>query len=320
MTVVEHLATVLAELLHADPRRVLLGEDVTEGGMIGLSRVAAADETLAPRLLATPLVPTIMAAHAGGLAVAGRRPIVALPSVGSLLEALAGLRETAALQRRGGRKAPVLFVAPCGPGFNLGADATEGLEAMLTHIPGLRVLCVGQARDAGGMLRAAADFWLGDEPTVLLLPRMLLLQELEEGEPPAFALERPLGGVHQVRKGGAATVFAWGEAVDIALRAVAHSEQDVAVVDVVSLSPLDRSGLVAFARQTGKIVITHAGPQAGGVGAELAALFADEAILHLDAPVLRVTGADDPLRPMDETRALPDVGRLSAAITRVATY
>jgi pyruvate/2-oxoglutarate/acetoin dehydrogenase E1 component len=322
MTVVEHLATVVAELMRADPRRVLLGEDVAAGGMLGLSRVVLDDETLASRVLSTPLVPTILAAHAGGIAAGGRRPIVALPAVGSLLEALAGLREIAALSGRSAaqRSAPVLFIAPFGPGFGLGADAGEGPEATLARISGLRVLCVGQANDAGAMLRAAADFWLGDEPTVLLIPRALLLQELDDETPPAFTLERPLGAVHEVRKGTAATVFAWGEAVDLALDAAASCGQDVAVIDVVSLSPLDRAGLVAAAQRTGKIVIAHAGPRAGGIGAELAALFADEAILHLDAPIVRVTGDDGPLGPLDEARALPLVDHLSAAITQVATY
>lgn len=320
MTVLEQLATVIADLLRNDPRRVLLGEDVKDGGMLGLSRHAAGDEALTARLVSTPLVPTTLAAHAGGMAVAGLRPIVLLPSVASLVEALAGLRETAALAQRSGcgRTAPVLFLAPCGPGFGLGGDAGEGPEAMLTRIGGLRVLSLGRAKDAGAMLRAAADFWLGDEPTVLLLPRTLLLQELDDE--PAIALDRPLGASHPVREGASATVFAWGEAVDIALAAVASSGQDVAVIDVVSLSPLDRAGLVAAARKTGKIVIAHAGPRTGGIGAELAALFADEAILHLDAPVTRVTGDDGPLAPTDEARALPDLDRLSAAITQVATY
>src|SRR5690606_32245589 len=92
MTVLEPLATVIADLLRDDPRRVLLGEDVKDGGMRGLSRHAAGDEALTARLVSTPLVPTILAAHAGGMAVAGLRPIVLLPSVASLVEALAGLR------------------------------------------------------------------------------------------------------------------------------------------------------------------------------------------------------------------------------------
>ena len=321
MTVLEQLAELVAELVRDDPRRVLLGEDVADGGMLGLSRAVAADPSLAPRLVSTPLVPTILAAHAGGLAAAGMRPIVLLPSVGALTEAVAGLRETAMLSWRtgGARTAPVLFVAPCGPGFGLGADAGEAPEAALTRIGGLRVLCVGRAQEAGAMLRAAAEFWLGDEPTVLLLPRSLLLQDLGD-EPPVPTLPRPLGASHRVRSGSAVTVFAWGEAVELAERAVEASGRDATVVDVVSLSPLDRQGLIDAAKQTGKIVITHAGPRTGGVGAELAALFADQAILHLDAPVIRVTGEEGPLGPRDEARALPDLDRLTAAITQVATY
>jgi pyruvate/2-oxoglutarate/acetoin dehydrogenase E1 component len=318
--VLEHLADVVAELLRADERRVLLGEDVADGGMLGLSRRAIEDESSRLRVVSTPLVPTIAAAHAAGMAAAGRRPLVLLPSVAALVEGLAGLREAAALQWRtdGARSAPVLFVAPCGPGFGLGGDAVEAPEAIVTRIAGLRVLCVGRTIDAAPMLRAAAEHWLGEEPTVLLVPRSILVEEFDE--PPPSTLERPLGAAHVLRAGRAATVFAWGEMVDVALRAAERSGHDVGVVDVVSLAPIDREGLVEAARTTGKLVIAHAGPAAHGVGAELAALFADRAILHLDAPVTRVTGRDAPLLACNEADAIPGVQRLTDAIVEVATY
>src|SRR5688572_6091520 len=140
MNVASALADVLAELLREDPRRVLLGEDVATGGMLGLSRACADDAELAARLVATPLVPATALAHAGGLALAGLRPIVLLPGLFSAFEGLAGLREVAAMAWRtaGDRTAPLLILAPCGPGFGLGGDAGEGLEAVLAQVPGLR--------------------------------------------------------------------------------------------------------------------------------------------------------------------------------------
>ena len=314
MNVLEHLATVLADLLRADPRRVLLGEDVRDGGMLGLSRVVAADADLADRLVATPLNPTTLPAHAAGMAIGGARPIVLLPGAGALVEGLAALREAA---RPGEHDAPVLFVAPTGPGFGLGDDGVEGPEAILARVPGLRVLVVGNAAEAGALLRAAAEFWAGEAPTVLLVPRSLALQTVT---PSDTALARPFAAAHAVRSGSAATVFAWGECVQLAEAAVERSGHDVGVVDVECIAPLPREELIEQAKATGKIVIAHSGPRDHGIGAELAALFADGAILYLDAPITRVSGLDTPLAAEHEAQATPSLDALTTAIIQVATY
>jgi pyruvate/2-oxoglutarate/acetoin dehydrogenase E1 component len=290
-----------------------------DGGMLGLSRACVADEQLRARVLATPLSPSTSVAHAAGLARAGRRPILVFASGLGLVEGLAGLREAARLGWRTGAAEglPLLMVAPSGPGFGLGADAVDGIDAMLARVPGLRVLCAGQPSEADAWLRAAADFDGGEAPTVLLLPRRTLLAEVDGSRP---ELGRTATAAARVRDGAAATVFTWGETVDVALAAVAQADIDAAVVDVGCLAPLDTDGLVTEAKATGKIVIAHAGPAAGGLGGELAALFADAAILHLDAPITRVTGAAGPLGHADEARAVPSVSSIADALVRVARY
>jgi pyruvate/2-oxoglutarate/acetoin dehydrogenase E1 component len=320
MKVAAALADVLADLLREDPHRVLLGEDVATGGMLGLSRACVDDPDLAARLVSTPLVPATALAHAGGLALAGLRPIVLVPSLLAAIEGLSGLREVAAIAWRtaGDRTAPVVIVAPCGPGFALGGDAGEGLEAVLARVPGLRVVCVGRPHDAEPMLRAAAAFDGSDDPIVLLVPRTMLTADLDSSS--KAELTRGLHAAQRVRLGAAATVFAWGEGVELALEAVAETGVDAMVVDVASLSPLDREGLVEAARDTGKIVVVHAGPRGHGVGAELVGLFADDAIDWLDAPVVRVTGDDAPLAAGEELRGLPTVERIARALERVTTW
>ena len=96
MSVLASLADVVAELLREDERRVVLGEDVLDGGMLGLSQKVVKDRELRARALPLPLVPTVPFAHAAGLAAAGRHPIVLLPGTSALFEGLAGLREAAA--------------------------------------------------------------------------------------------------------------------------------------------------------------------------------------------------------------------------------
>ncbi|WAS94043.1 transketolase C-terminal domain-containing protein [Nannocystis punicea] len=321
MSTLERLSTIVAELLRDDARRVLLGEDVRQGGMLGLSRVAMRDSSLGLRVLSTPLTPAASLAHATGLALAGKRPIVALASATSLLEGYAALRELGriASTSAGERSAPVLIVAPTGPGFGLGGDSAASPDAAIAGVPGLRVAILGDAREAGAMLRAAANFEAGEDPTVLLLPRALLLREVEDGEV-VETLGRPLHAARCVRDGAAATVFAWGAAVDVACAAAEQSGHDAAVYELGGLAPLDVEEVVAAAAKTGKLVIAHAGGLSSGPGAELAAILADRAILHLDAPIVRVAGREGPLARADEMSGLPSVAALVDAIHQVVTY
>ena len=114
------LSETCAQLLREDPTRVMLGEDVLDGGMLGLSRIAAQDEKLREQLLATPLTNNGIFAHAAGLALGGRKPILALPSAGALLEGLAALRELAALSwRSGGEQRHGLVEGPFVQGRNV---------------------------------------------------------------------------------------------------------------------------------------------------------------------------------------------------------
>lgn len=320
MNVLERLADAVAELLRDDARRVLLGEDVRDGGMLGLSRVVMQDPALGVRVLSTPLTPATGLAHATGLAMAGRRPILLLHSATALLEGYAALRELGrvAATANGERAAPVLIVAPTGPGFGLGGDGADSPEAALAAVPGLRVVVLGDPLEAVATLRAAASFDDGDAPTVLLLPRALVLREFA-AEEFKTSLGRPLGAARVVREGAAATVYALGAAVDQAFAAVEAVGLDATIVEVSGLAPLDEAGILAAA-QGGKLVVTHAGGRAHGPGAELVALLADRAILHLDAPVLRVTGADGPFTGRDEIAGLPSVEAIAAAIATVANY
>ena len=333
MSALQHLARLVAQLLREDERRVLLGEDVRSGGMLGLSRVAADDESLRPRLLGAPLTSGAGIAHAGGLAVAGQRPIVLLHSASALLEGLPALRALGRLRWRSGDQltVPALFVAPNGPGFGLGGDAAESVESTLATIPGLELWCPGRTEDLCPFLRSAAHFHeSGDEsaagldPRVLLLPRTVVVRDLLTDVDLDRSLEREPTAV--VREGNRATVFAWGEALAPALAAAdacAKASDDAIAVNVVELGrlvPLDEDRLVALASATGKIVIAHAGPRRGGLGAELAALFADRSILHLDAPVVRVTGSPGLHAGHEEHRACPSAAAIAEAITHVVNY
>jgi pyruvate/2-oxoglutarate/acetoin dehydrogenase E1 component len=316
MSVAAQLSEALADLLREDERRVLLGEDIGEGGILGLSKDASEDEQLATRLLGLPLTSNAGIAHAGGLALAGMLPIVLLPSATALLEGLAALRELGKTAWSSGERriAPILFIAPNGAGFGLGSDGAESVEATLAGVSGIRLLSLGAPEEARASLRAAAQFEGFSGPTVLLVPRTLAVAD---GCDQLESLGRPLGTSHRTREGAAATVFTWGETLTTATLAADHCGHDVSVVDIGALAPLDEDALVAAARETGKVVIAHAGPARQGVGAELAALFADRAIFHLDGPIVRVCGEPAPRTRADEWLAIPSANAIADAILRV---
>ena len=125
--------------------------------------------------------------------------------------------------------------------------------------------------------------------------------------------------VRRVRHGRAITVFTWGEGLGPVLAACDEGELDATVVDIARLSPLDRPAIIEAARDTGRIAIVHAGARDHGLGAEIAALVAAEAIHYLDAPILRVCGEDGPHAPCDELLGLPAHDRIAAALHELAT-
>ena len=324
MSALVPLARLVAALLREDERRCLLGEDVRNGGLLGLSRAAAEDEHLRPRLLGSPLTTNAQIIHAGGLALAGLRPIVLLPTATALLEALPALRELGRLRWRSGSEAPLplLFVAPNGPGFGVGGEASESVEATLAQVPGLELWAAGRAEDLCPYLRSAAEAPAGPGPRVLLLPRGVAVRDL--GVEVDLQATLPRAPTATLRAGDQATVFAWGEALEPALAAADACDDELgiqaAVVDVGRLAPLDEDTLLEAATATGKLVIAHCGPRRGGVGAELAALFAERAILHLDAPILRVTGEAALLAGHDEAAACPSAQAIAQAIVDVVDY
>jgi pyruvate/2-oxoglutarate/acetoin dehydrogenase E1 component len=158
---------------------------------------------------------------------------------------------------------------------------------------------------------------------VLLLPRSVVVRDLL-GD---VDLAAPLGRepTAPLREGRDATVFCWGEALLPTLAAAdacARQEPpiEVGVVEVGKLAPLDESRLVELARATGKIVIVHAGSRSGGIAAELAALFADQAILQLDAPITRLASLASLVTAHDEPQHSPTAAAIVEAILHVVHY
>jgi 2-oxoisovalerate dehydrogenase E1 component beta subunit len=142
-------------------------------------------------------------------------------------------------------------------------------------------------------------------------------------EVPAGEYTIPLGEAKVVRPGRQVTVLAWGAMVHTSLEAAAKAEAeglDLEVVDLRTLVPFDEQAILSSVKKTGRVVIVHEAPRTSGFGAELSATIAEKAILHLEAPIVRVTGFDTPFPYTLEQEYLPDVNRILDAVRHVVSF
>jgi 2-oxoisovalerate dehydrogenase E1 component beta subunit len=184
------------------------------------------------------------------------------------------------------------------------------------HAPGLKVVAPSTPADAKGLLIGA----IRDPNPVVFLEHKNLYRRVK-GELPSEPEADPFGA-RLAREGADATVIAYGSAVPAALAAAEALGEDIEVLDLRSLCPLDREAILASARKTGKVLIAHEATRACGVGAEVAALIGSEAFEDLDAPIRRLTAPDVPIpfSPPLEAAALPQLDDMKEACHELLAY
>jgi 2-oxoisovalerate dehydrogenase E1 component beta subunit len=169
----------------------------------------------------------------------------------------------------------------------------------------------------------------GDDPVIFMEPKRYY--RAARADVPEGDYTIPLGEAKVVREsqggrddgGRPVTVIAWSAMVHIALEAAAKGESvglDLEVIDLRTLVPFDEERILASVKKTGRVVIVHEAPRTSGFGAELAATIQEKAMLHLEAPVLRVTGFDTPFPYTLEHEYLPDADRILDAVERVVSF
>lgn len=308
----------LADALEADPRVILLGEDIGKaGGPFGVTRKLR--ELHEGRVLDTPISEATITGAAFGAALSGLRPVVEIMFMDFMTLALDQLVNQAAKAHfmfGGQRSAPMVLRTPHGGGQNAGAQHSQCLEAWLAHVPGLIVACPSTPEDAYGLLRSAID---NPNPVVFVENKTLYGLKGEFGENPAYV---PLGAARIARPGTDATVVTYGAMVHRALEAAAQlSEKDleVEVVDLRTIQPWDTITVLESVAKTHRVVVAHEAVTSFGPGAEIAAFLAHEAFDELDAPIVRVGARfmPVPFAPALESRALPSMSDIVAAVEEV---
>ena len=286
------IRTALADSLAEDERVFLAGIDVGGGNVFGLTRGLA--EQFPGRVLDTPISETAIMGLAVGSSMAGMRPVVELmylDFIGVCLDQVMNQAAKLRYMTGGGASLPMVIRTQFGSGRSSGSQHSQSLEVLLAHIPGLRVVMPATAADAYGLLRASID----EESPVVFIEHRLLYERESPGPVPGERI--PLGRARIARAGTDATIVAWSRMVWDALAAaeiLAAEGIDVEVIDLRTITPLDRTTVLESLARTNRLLIAHDAVQDFGAGAELAALAANEGFWSLDAPVLRVGAASSP--------------------------
>ena len=320
-TLVEAVNLALARALADDPNVVILGEDVGVNGGVFRATVGL-QQRFGERVLDTPLAENLIAGVAVGMAAEGLRPVAEIQFSGFIYPAIDQLVNHASRLRnrtRGRLTCPMVLRAPCGGGIHAPEHHSESNEAMLAHIPGLRVVIPSSPARAYGLLLAAIR---DPDPVVFLEPSRIYRAFREEVADTGEAL--PLDVCFVLREGTDLTLVSWGASVVDCLAVadtLAESGVSAEVIDVATLRELDTGTLLDSVAKTGRCVIVHEAPLRGGFGAEIAALLAGPGLMSLLAPVERVAGYDTvmPLARLEHDY-LPGPERILAAARRVLEH
>jgi len=320
MTMIEALNNALALELQRDERVVVFGEDIGING--GVFRVTEhlQKQFGEKRVFDTPLAESGIIGSAIGMSIYGLRPIAEIQFAGFLFLCMSQLVTQAARMRfrsAGAFTCPLVVRAPYGGGVRTPELHSDSLEGIFLQTPGIKVVIPSNPYDAKGLLAAA----VADPDPVLFLENIKLYRSFRQETPQDYYTE-PLGKAKVLQEGTDVSVFAYGAMVPVALEAAKQIQQEngasVEVIDLRTVWPLDEEAIVASVTKTGRAVVIHEAPRAGGIGAEVTAIINERCLYSLLAPVGRVTGYDTPYPvPGLEDYYLPNVPKTLDALRRV---
>lgn len=317
LNMVQAINLALKEEMQRDNDVLLLGEDVGKDG--GVFRVSEGLlEQFGPeRVIDTPLAESGIVGAAIGMAVYGLRPVAEIQFMGFIYPALDQIFSHASRIRsrsRGRFTCPLVVRAPYGAGIKAPELHSESTEALFCHMPGIKVVVPSSPYNAKGLLISS----IRDPDPVIFLESTRLYRSIKE-EVPEGEYAIPLGKARFVQEGKDVTLIAWGSMLQRTLKAVEGIDADI--IDLMTLSPFDEETIFKSVKKTGRVVIIHEAPKTCGFGAELSATIAEDAMLYLKAPIIRITGFDA-VMPFSklEDYYMPTVERIKKGIQEVMKY
>lgn len=325
MTYIDAINTALREEMERDPCVFLIGEDIGKMGGAFKATKGLLDEFGSERVIDSPLAEGIIISSSIGAALAGMRPVPEIQFVDFITPAMDAITQQAAKLRyrsAGTQTCPMTIRVCYGGGVGGGLYHSQSNTAWFIHTPGLVVVAPSTPYDAKGMLKAA----IRDDNPVMFFEHKKLYRSIKE-DVPDTDYTVPLLKAAIRREGHDLTAISYGYTMQLTLQAAEQMRQkhgvEVEVVDLRTLAPLDNDTFLESVAKTSRAVIIHEDNRTLGIGAEVAAIIAEQAFDCLDAPILRVAAPDAPLLPAAgelERYCVPSLEKIMAAFEQTMAH
>ncbi len=323
MNMVRALNHALDDALREDDMVVLLGQDI--GQDEGVFRVTAdlLKRYGENRVIDTPLAEGAIIGGAVGLALYGLKPVAEIQFSGFAYQGFHQVEQHVCRFRnrtRGRFNLPMVVRMPYGGGIRAVEHHSESREAIYAHTPGLQMVIPSGPRNARALLLESIR---SPDPVIFFEPKAVYRAFKEEV--PEEPETMPIGRGVVVRQGADITLISYGAMMRPTLEAaddLAESDgASVEVIDLLTVSPLDTETIVSSVSKTGRAVVIHEGPRTCGIGAEVVARIVEKSLMHLEAPIQRVSGYDVHFPYFARERAfLPNADRISHAAREVLAF
>ena len=323
-SVIEAVREAIREEMVRDSKVFVIGEDVGVRGGVFLATQGLAEQFGNDRIIDAPLAEASIMGIALGAAFRGMRPIPEVqfsdfvwPSVNQLI----GEAARTCYGTNGTVPVPMVIRMPYGGGIRGGLFHSQNVETHFFHTPGLKVVAPSTPYDAKGLLKSA----IRDNNPVVFLEHKKTYR-LVRGEVPDEDYTLPIGKADVKRAGSNITLVSYGLTIHYCLEAaetMAAEGVDVEVIDLRTLTPLDTETVLDSVKKTGKLAVVHEDNITGGVGAEIAAVVADQAFEYLDGPIARICGPDVPTMPFAQTLEdayMPTADKIADGLRKLAAY
>ena len=323
-SVIEAVRDAMREEMRRDERVFVMGEDIGARGGVFLATEGFVEEFGEARVIDTPLAESSIAGIALGAAMHGMRPIAEIefadfiwPTINQMVGEAARVR----YGTNGKLSVPMVLRAPQGGGIRGALYHSQSVEAFFSHTPGLKVVTPATPYDAKGLLKSAIR---SDDPVIFLEHKRTY--RLVRGEVPDDDYTVPIGQADVKLGGEDLSVITYGLMVHHCIEAARELAQEgisAEVVDLRTVRPIDRETVLASVQKTGKALIVHEDTKAGGIGAEVAGIIAEDAFEYLDGPVTRLAGPEVPAMPFAppmEAAFMLSTEKIAAAIRKLVAY
>ena len=322
MTMIQAITDAMRVEMKRDEKVLLFGEDVGKNGGVFRATEGLQDELGEDRVFDTPLAESGIGGLAIGLGLTGFSPIMEVQFFGFVFEVFDSIAAQMARMRYrsgGAYSQPITIRSPFGGGVKTPELHADSLEGLMAQTPGLKVVIPSTPYDAKGLLIAS----IRDNDPVVFLEHMKLYRSFR-GEVPEGEYTIELGKADVKREGTDVSIITYGAMVHTSLKAAEELEKEninVEVIDLMTVSPLDIDTIVESVKKTGRAIVVQEAQRQAGIAANVVTEIQERAILHLEAPVLRVTAPDTVFAfAQGEDMWLPDHKDVVAKVKEVVNF